>query len=322
MIQRKKWLALSGVAGALLASSVILPYGGEHLFGWRAAHAVAAPAPAYSFPVVDSKELETMTKGQPVYLKLWATWCQPCMREMPGLQAIQEKYGSKIKVLAINIGLNETDERIKGVIAKFGLKMPVLVDKDSDITHRLGLLGTPYHQVIDKNGRVLFRGNEANAELDAVLTKLASNDGTLLPQVADAPARSAPTASIPSEPGKTTAVLFFAPWCDWYLEKQRPQDAKRCAQVQGLTNTWQKKIKDVQFVGVASGLWFDEKDLSRYQKKFKVDYPVLTDANNDLFPQHKITSFPTLVVFRDGKEIYRESRFDKPERTAAQLRSR
>ncbi len=309
--------AVAAAAAVAAALEITQPVDGG-VFGLRSAQA-AAPAPTYDFPVMGVKDLEAMTKGQPTYLKLWATWCLPCMKEMPALERAYEQYGSKVKVLAVNIGLNETDASIKQVVSKYGLKMPVLIDQDSDITRRFGALGTPFHVLIDKNGRIVFKGHEANAELDSALARLARRDDTMVQSAADT-SGAHPSVAIPTKSGQTTAVLFFASWCDWYLEKHRPQDAKRCVRAQQAVNTWQKELKSMSFVGVASGLWADNKDLADYKKKFDVAYPVVSDANNDLFPKYKISKFPTLVVMRDGKELFREDQFDKLDAIAAHLK--
>jgi thiol-disulfide isomerase/thioredoxin len=309
--------AVAAAALAAAMSEVAQPLDGG-LIGLRSAQA-ASSANTYDFPVIGVRELETITTGQPTYLKLWATWCLPCMKEMPALERAHEQYGSKVKVLAVNLGLNETNASIKQVVSKYGLKMPVLIDQNSDITQRFGALGTPFHVLIDKSGRIVFKGHEANAELDAALARLSRNDGTLAPGAADT-SGTKPSPAIPAKAGQTTAVLFFASWCDWYLEKHRPQDAKRCVKAQNAVNTWQKEIKGVQFVGVASGLWADDQDLANYKKKFDVSYPVVSDSSNELFPRHKISKFPTLVVMRDGKELYREDNFDKPDAIAVHLK--
>lgn len=317
-IHRNIAWAVAAAALAAATSEVAQPLDGG-LFGLRSAQA-AASAVAYDFPVINATALEAMTKGQPTYLKLWATWCLPCMKEMPALERTHEQYGSKVQVLAVNLGLNETNAGIKQVVSQYGLKMPVLIDQDSDITQRFGVLGTPFHVLIDKRGRIVFRGHEANAELDAALTRLARDDDMSPATGAADTASVKPSPGIPAKAGQTTAVLFFASWCDWYLEKHRPQDAKRCISAQNAVNKWQKELKGVQFVGVASGLWADDKDLANYKKKFDVRYPVVSDSNNELFPRHRISKFPTLVVMRDGKELYRADDFDKPDAIAAHLK--
>ncbi len=70
-------------------------------------------------------------KGKkPVYLKFWATWCQPCRKEMPHLQHTFEKYGDKIQVIAINLGVNDDLESVKAIQKEFGLSVPITIDEN------------------------------------------------------------------------------------------------------------------------------------------------------------------------------------------------
>ena len=50
-------------------------------------------------------------KGKVVFLNFWATWCSPCLKEMPDMQELQKELGSKILVLAV--GMGEEAERIE-----------------------------------------------------------------------------------------------------------------------------------------------------------------------------------------------------------------
>ena len=52
-------------------------------------------------------------KGKVVFLNFWASWCSPCLKEMPDMQELQKELGSKILVLAV--GMGEEAERIENV---------------------------------------------------------------------------------------------------------------------------------------------------------------------------------------------------------------
>ena len=49
-------------------------------------------------------------KGKVVFLNFWATWCSPCLKEMPDMQELQKELGSKILVLAVGICLLYTSD--------------------------------------------------------------------------------------------------------------------------------------------------------------------------------------------------------------------
>lgn len=58
---------------------------------------IGNPAPELRFRMVDSNEKRSLSdfKGKVVLLNLWATWCPPCLEELPELNRLQEMYGSK-----------------------------------------------------------------------------------------------------------------------------------------------------------------------------------------------------------------------------------
>jgi thiol-disulfide isomerase/thioredoxin len=61
----------------------------------------AAPTEAFVDP--DGKRVTLAAfKGRPVLVNLWATWCAPCVREMPTLDKVAERAGAKLKVLTVS----------------------------------------------------------------------------------------------------------------------------------------------------------------------------------------------------------------------------
>jgi len=110
---------------------------------------------------------DTFTLGdyqnrQPVYLKFWATWCQPCREEMPHLQRAFEKYGDRIKIVAVNIGINEDAKAIEATVREFGLTLPIAIDSSGQLSKAFNMIGTPYHVLIDKAGNVVHHGHKAS----------------------------------------------------------------------------------------------------------------------------------------------------------------
>lgn len=74
------------------------------------------PAPPLQFRLVDSNEPRTLSdyRGQVVLLNLWATWCPPCLKELPELNRFQEKYGPKgVAVVTISDERRETVQRFQ-----------------------------------------------------------------------------------------------------------------------------------------------------------------------------------------------------------------
>jgi thiol-disulfide isomerase/thioredoxin len=141
-------------------------------------------APAISLTDSDGHTLELAElRGKPVLVNLWATWCEPCLREMPSLERLQLRFGERIAVLAISEDRGG-DKTVEPFIAKLGLKsVKVYIDPKSEVGHAFGVRGLPTSFLIDREGKVLGRV-EGAAEWDSpkilgVLQPLLSGDGVV-----------------------------------------------------------------------------------------------------------------------------------------------
>lgn len=89
-------------------------------------------------------------KGQVVVINFFATWCGPCVDEAPELEAFEQEYGDKAKLLILDLG--ETRERVKKFIEKHNTTSTYLFDYKMDIKDQFGVTGQPETFVIDKEG--------------------------------------------------------------------------------------------------------------------------------------------------------------------------
>ncbi|BCO10473.1 hypothetical protein GF1_28490 [Desulfolithobacter dissulfuricans] len=95
---------------------------------------------------------------QPIMLIFWASWCPNCKREVPRVNELQEKYGSRgMYFLGINVGFNDSPERARAFMESTGMNYPVLFDKQGTISRQYGVQGVPTIIVTDKSGRVVFK---------------------------------------------------------------------------------------------------------------------------------------------------------------------
>jgi len=94
-------------------------------------------------------------RGQAVVLNFWATWCEPCLAEMPSLEDLERRLSGKpFKVLAVNFA--ESEERVKAFLENYGIKLEVLYDKDMGAARRWSARILPASFVIDPQGRVRY----------------------------------------------------------------------------------------------------------------------------------------------------------------------
>lgn len=111
-------------------------------------------------------------RGRVVMLNFWATWCVPCRREMPALQRLADDLRDEAFLLwAIN--LQEEAPQIQPFTREIGLRVPVLLDLDGNVTRAYGVRGLPATFVIDRQGvlRLQRLGPIDDAEADRPWTR-------------------------------------------------------------------------------------------------------------------------------------------------------
>ena len=104
----------------------------------------ALPAPAISFVDLagNTVSLAEFT-GKFVLVNLWATWCEPCLREMPSLERMQSHLGDKIAVVAISEDRGGS-KTVEPFIGKLGLKsVKIYLDPKSAMERALKVQGLP-----------------------------------------------------------------------------------------------------------------------------------------------------------------------------------
>lgn len=116
-------------------------------------------APAFELVNMDEDKVSLDEfEGQVVMVNFWATWCPPCIREMPSMERLHQRIGGdKFKVIAIN-----QMEDIDQVFAFTGQlevdpTFEILFDSDSSTSHAYGVKGLPTTYLIDKQGKVRYR---------------------------------------------------------------------------------------------------------------------------------------------------------------------
>lgn len=89
-------------------------------------------------------------KGKVVLVNFWATWCPPCVAEMPGMQDLYEKFGDRIEFMFI---ARDEQDRVERFISKNTYSFPVYFEKTAPPSEmRSNSLPTTY--LIDKTGAI------------------------------------------------------------------------------------------------------------------------------------------------------------------------
>jgi thiol-disulfide isomerase/thioredoxin len=102
----------------------------------------------------DLKELQ----GKVVLVNFWATWCPPCRKEMPDLNALYKRFASKgLVILAIS---DEDKGKVRDFIAKERYTYPILLDPGDLVNKRFLIQGIPKSLVYDRNGKLAAQSSD------------------------------------------------------------------------------------------------------------------------------------------------------------------
>jgi cytochrome c biogenesis protein CcmG/thiol:disulfide interchange protein DsbE len=151
MKQNKIDLGIKAATGVLLvALALVIVYSvQDHVVG------VGDTAPDFrvkteSGAVITPREFG----GKVLILNFWASWCTPCIQEMPSLNRIQQMFASQgLVVLGVNVDSKE--ELYRNMLKRFQITFQTVRDPEENINYRYGTYKIPESYIIDRNGKVV-----------------------------------------------------------------------------------------------------------------------------------------------------------------------
>ncbi len=114
------------------------------------------PAPNFTLPGLDGKMVSLDDyKGKVVFLNIWATWCPPCVEEMPSMEKLyQALKGEAFEILAVSIDATGAKD-VLPFMKKYKLSFPALTDNRGAIKKLYQTTGVPESIIIDKDGIIV-----------------------------------------------------------------------------------------------------------------------------------------------------------------------
>jgi peroxiredoxin len=124
--------------------------------GWKPK--VTEAAPDFRLPNLDGNLVRLAGfKGKVIFLNFWATWCPPCIQEMPWMETLYRSLkGREFEMLAVSIDEDGKDA-VRPFMEKYSLTLPVLIDRDKKVAALYGITGIPETFIITKQGVIDFK---------------------------------------------------------------------------------------------------------------------------------------------------------------------
>lgn len=119
--------------------------------------AVGKIAPPFVRNDLNGKKIELAGyKGQVVLLNFWATWCAPCLSEMPRFVAWQKSYSAQ-GLQVVGVSMDDDVAPVRKMNQKLQLNYPVVMGDEKLGDSYGGVLGLPITYLIDRQGKIRYR---------------------------------------------------------------------------------------------------------------------------------------------------------------------
>lgn len=150
---------VGGVSAGVVIIGLLLATGGE---------SVGDPAPDIVLPNFAGETVRISDfEGQPLVVNYWASWCLPCLAELPGFEEVYQRRRGSLQFLGINLA--DDPARALTVAADTGITYPLAIDQDGSSYAEFGGFAMPTTIFISSEGNVLevYSGDLTAGELEA-----------------------------------------------------------------------------------------------------------------------------------------------------------
>ena len=134
MIERRRTAILLGAIALVVAGLIV---GKRYLGNELSPLGVGVRAPNFSAAtLVASPREKSLTdyRGNVVMINIWATWCKPCIVEMPSIEQLHQSYAPRgLKIIAVSVDDPGTDEQIREFVKRLGLTFEILHDQGGQV---------------------------------------------------------------------------------------------------------------------------------------------------------------------------------------------
>jgi thiol-disulfide isomerase/thioredoxin len=135
---------------------------------------VSFPSPDLELKDLEDRQVSLGTyQGKVILLNAWATWCPPCIAEMPDLEEYYRRYQDQ-NFIIIGVNVGEKPETVRSFLTAQGISFPIWLDPNESVLRALNSMSLPNSIVIDQAGvvRLAWQGKSCIQALETRVTPL------------------------------------------------------------------------------------------------------------------------------------------------------
>ncbi|MCC6241843.1 MAG: TlpA family protein disulfide reductase [Gemmatimonadaceae bacterium] len=148
-MRRTRWLTLmlpAALHGCTRSDELRAPAVGAHAPSYAAMDLAGAPV-----------SLDSL-KGKVVVLNVWATWCRPCLEELPALEAVHRQFSSQgVTMVGVSIDAAGMGGDVADFMREHGMSYTVWLDPDREVSLKFLTVGVPETFVLNRDGTIRWR---------------------------------------------------------------------------------------------------------------------------------------------------------------------
>lgn len=130
----------------------------EEVYTMRAHLTIGKPAPTFKLATLEGKKLSLEElKGKIVYVDFWASWCRPCLEEMPSAKKVKEHFKDQPDVAFVYISIDDDENSWRKMVEKQEIEGIHLYSQgwESEIAQTYVIQGIPRYVLIDREGKLI-----------------------------------------------------------------------------------------------------------------------------------------------------------------------
>ena len=112
------------------------------------------PAPDFTLKSLSGKNIKlSEQRGDVVMINFWASWCGPCLQELPALEHLHQRY-KDLGFTLLGVNVEQDLKEAKEYLKKVGVTFPILFDVTNQVSDTYAINGMPTTYLVDRDGNL------------------------------------------------------------------------------------------------------------------------------------------------------------------------